>query len=393
MTEVREIRQLTFRKVLISLLMLVSLSTAAQVPLVEISLQRVPDEGILPRLLLDENGITHLLYFKKRFASPRERNGDLYYRQFDSSTESWGIPVKVTSEPFNHSGSVGRGGFAVDGDGRIHVVWYTIRPDHYFYSRSNPQRSAFEEQRSMVTDNIVGVDAGADVAAKGNQVAIVWAAGDLQREQERTVFARISLDHGQTFSAELMLGNKSFGACACCTVATEFSPQSALRVAYRSAVEGIGRHMQLLTLSPIKATAGDSNYSNLHDLQRWELSSCPVTTNDLVLGPEQQEWMIFETESRIVEMNISAGTAPQQVADPLTQTRQKNPAMAFDKEGNRLIVWAEGISFTRGGQLNWQLFDAQGIKVPSIDKPDLTVTDDSFPAVLARPGGGFIILY
>lgn len=388
-----EVRHIPFKNILVAVLLLVSLSVRAQAPQVEISLQRVPDEGILPRLLLDENGITHLLYFKKRFASPRERIGDLYYRQFDSSTESWGIPVKVTSEPFNHTGSVGRSGFAVDGDGRIHVVWYTTRPDHYFYSRSNPQRSVFEVQRSMVTDNIIGVDAGADVAAKGNQVAIVWAAGDLQREQERTVFARISLDHGQTFSAELMLGNKSFGACACCTVATEFSPQSALRVAYRSAVEGLGRHMQILSVSPIKAAAGDSNYSELHEQQRWELSSCPVTTNDLVLGPEQQEWLLFETESRIVEMNISAGTAPQQVAEPLTQTRQKNPAMAFDKEGNRLMVWAEGISFTRGGQLNWQLFDAQGIKVPSIDKPDITVTDDSFPVVLAKPGGGFIILY
>ena len=71
----------------------------------------------------------------------------------------------------------------------------------------------------MVEANLVGVDAGADIAARDNLVAIAWAAGELTREEERSVYVRLSMDFGATFSDEIMVGDKSLGACSCCGLA------------------------------------------------------------------------------------------------------------------------------------------------------------------------------
>lgn len=371
-------------------LLLASLSLSAQPG---IQVQRVPDEGIHPRLLQDAEGGLHLLYFRKRFANPRARDGDLFYRQFDAASGTWGNPVKVSSESFNYADPIYRAGFALDGEGRVHVVWFHTRPGAYFYSRSNPERTAFEPQRSLVTDNLTGVDAGADIAANGNLVAVVWAAGELSREQERTVYLRLSLDHGVSFSDEIMIGDRSLGACACCGLAVEYGADDQLYVAYRSAVNGIGRHMQLLTLDALTSEPANSSYDLLHELRQWELSACPVTSNDITRDEQGQDWLVYENQSRVALMNISAAGVPFLVQEPAEPTRQKHPAVAFDNEGNRLVVWAEGISFTRGGILHGALFDSEGRLLQRLPDETLSIPDYSSAAVAALPGGGFLVLY
>ena len=74
----------------------------------------------------------------------------------------------------------------------------------------------------MVTQFIEGVDAAGDVAAVGNQVALLWGAGALSSEESRTVYARFSDDGGVSFGPELQVGNRDIGACACCSLAAEF---------------------------------------------------------------------------------------------------------------------------------------------------------------------------
>ena len=358
-----------------------------------LDLQRVPDGGIHPRLLTDSEGNLHLLYFRKRFTNPRATDGDLYYRQYDVQAHDWGHAVKVSSASFGYRDPVYRAGFAIDGEGRVQVVWYRTRPEKYFYTRSNPERTAFEPQRDMVMTNIAGVDAGADIAARDNMVAIVWAAGELTREPERTVFVRLSLDYGETFSDEIMIGDKSLGACSCCGLAVQYNADQQLQVAYRSAVNGIGRHMQLLTLDALAADPANSFYDVPDELRRWDLSACPVTTNDIVRDRQQQDWLVFENQNRIVMKNLTAGTPSELLAEPATPTRQKHPAMAFDSEGGRLVVWGEGISFTRGGNLNAMYVDADGNR-EAVALPDAeSIPDFSSPAVALKPEGGFLILY
>ncbi len=358
-----------------------------------VDIQRTPDRGLHPRLLQDDAGNVHLLYFRKRNSNPRSREGDLFYRQYDAASFDWGPARRVSSQSFNHADPIYRANFAVDGDGRVHVVWYQSRPSRFFYTRSDPGRTAFEPRRSLVEVNLEGIDAGADIAASGSGVVVSWAAGELVREDERTVYARISNDGGETFSPEYAVGDTGLGACACCSLALEYENPHRFVVAYRSAIDGIGRHMQLLTVEQSPGSAISTDYAPLHDLQKWELSACPVSTNDIGRDYQQRNWLVFETESRIVQLNLDAGGVPARVAEPATRTRQKNPAIAFSSDGYKLIAWGEGVSFTRGGTLNWQLFDDEGNAVPAPEQPPINIPDNSAPAVTITPNGSFLILY
>jgi len=375
---------------LFGLVLLLSTTTYGQSG---VEVERTPDQGLHPRLLQDAEGNVHLLYFRKRNNNPRAREGDLFYRQYDAASFAWGPARRVSSQSFNHADPIYRANFAVDGEGRVHVVWYEPRPSQFFYTRSNPERTEFEPRRSMVSDFLEGVDAGADIAASGNSVVITWAAGALAREYERTVFARYSTDGGISFSPETVIGDRSLGACACCSLALDYEDSNRFIVAYRSAIDGVGRHMQLLTVETKSGGELVTEYADLNPLQEWELAACPVSTNDIARDYQQHNWLVFETEGRIVQMDLTASSVPVHVAEPLSRTRQKNPSAAFSSDGYKLIAWGEGVSFTRGGTLNWQLFDNEGNPVPASGKPEINIPDNSAPAATITPSGSFLILY
>ena len=366
----------------------------ASTAMAEIHVQATPDGGVQPRLAVDDSGNVHLLYFKKRLSSPRAREGNLYYRQYLWEQKRFGLPVKVSSKAFDvHTFSIARASLAVGGDGRIHAVWYLPRDNQYFYSRSDSQRTQFEAQRPIVEEFGEGLDAGADVAAIGSQVAIVWAAGNLSREYERTVYGRISTDSGATFGSELQMGNTQLGACACCSLATNFGRENELTIAYRSAIEGVGRHMQALTLQFANDEIQAGNYAELSPLQEWELSACPLSTNDIGIDSVSQQWLVFETEARIMQLKLDGGEPAVAVADPFIRTRQKNPAIAVNAAGERLIAWGEAISHPRGGRLNMHLFGVDGADLKTGFDEEIEIPDFSFPAAAQLPGGDFLVLY
>lgn len=361
---------------------------------VELLVQPTPDGGLQPRMIVDEAGDVHLLYFKKRLNQPQAREGNLFYRQYDAESSGWSNPVKVSSSAFNlQTFSIARAGMAIDGTGRIHVIWYLPKEAQYVYARSDTARTAFESQQSMVSQYAEGIDAGADIAARGDQVAIVWGAGDLSQESARTVFGRVSADNGVSFGPEIMLGDTGLGACACCSLATDFSGSGDLRVAYRSAIEGVGRHMQLLTLQLAQGAVAQASYAAVHELQQWELSSCPLSTNDIAADSQGEQWLVFETAARIVQMNLDRDSQPSLVAEPATATRQKNPAIALNASGQRLVAWGEAISHSRGGKLNIRLFESDGSSIETLYDTAIEITEFSFPAAAPLPNGTFLVLY
>lgn len=364
----------------------------------EVFVTSIPDGGLQPRLVTVADGGVHLLYFKKRLSAPSAREGNLYYREYLREERRFGLPIKVSSTAFNlQTFAIARASMAIDGEGRAHVIWYLPRENRYLYARSDVQRLQFEEQRSLVSAYIEGVDAAADVAAEGNQVAIVWGAGALSAEQERTVYARFSDDGGESFGAEQRVGNKDLGACACCSLAAEFDPQGRLSIAYRSAIDGVGRHMQWLTLhaeTSSLATANEAlrgDYSPLQPLQEWEMSSCPLSTNDFALDTNGEPWVAFETAARIIRLKAN-GTAAA-VQEPATQTRQKNPSIAVAANGDVLTAWGEAISHSKGGALRAQLEDANGVIIEWELGTEITLPNFSFPAAAAIGGNDFLLLW
>ena len=360
----------------------------------EIRIQETPDGGVQPRLTVDDSGNIHLLYFKKRLSAPSAREGNLYYRQYLPEQERFGLPVKVSSNAFDiRTFAIARASIAVGGEGRVHVVWYLPRDNQYFYTRSNIARSQFQAQQAVVDVFGEGLDAGADIAALGSQVAIVWGAGALSREYERTVYGRISNDFGATFGDELQMGSKELGACACCSLATNFDHKNELAIAYRSAIDGVGRHMQALTVQFADKAIQQGQYAELSKLQEWELSACPLSTNDITVDAAAKQWLVFETEGRINQLQLGTGSDAMPVAEPFIKTRQKNPAVAINNQGDRLIVWGEAISQTRGGRLNMHLFADDGSDKNAGFTEEVSIPKFSFPAATVLPSGDFLVLY
>ena len=360
----------------------------------DVTIQKTPDEGLQPRLVQTADGDIHLLYFKKRINRPAAREGNLYYRPYLPDQGRFGLPVKVSSQAFNlQTVAISRAAMAIGEDGRLHVMWYLAREAEYFYTRSNPERSQFEPQRAMVTEFKEGIDAGGDIAAIGSQVAIVWGAGDLTREHERTMFARFSHDHGASFGEEMRVSDPALGACGCCSLAAEYLDDDTLVIAYRSAIDGVGRHMQILTLNGVSADPESGQYQPLQALQQWEASFCPLSTNDIAYSGQDEPWIVFETEGRIVHMRLGMPETIAQAGEPYIETRQKNPAIAFNQSGEKLIAWGEAISHSRGGRLNLRLFDADGEVQTFRIEEEVQIADFSFPAAAALPDGGFLVLH
>ena len=359
----------------------------------EIIIQPTPDQGLQPRLTVDNNGDVHLLYFKKRINRPASREGNLYYRSYDHKTGQFTLPVKVSSSAFSmQTFSIARASMAITEDGRVHAFWYYPRSSEMIYSRSNPERTVFETQRSMVSIFQEGIDAGGDIASIGSSVALVWGAGKLTEEHQRTMFARFSDDYGKTFGEEVIVSNPDLGACACCSIATDYKGSSDLIISYRSAIDGIGRHMQVLTLENTNKGITGAYYKEMNELQEWEASFCPLSTNDIERSGEQR-WLVFETHNRIIKMELTSQNQASAVGPPFTETRQKNPALAINQVGEQLVVWGEAISHSRGGRLNMKLFQKDGSNAEYGFTENIMITDYSFPAAAALITNDFLVLY
>ena len=209
------------------------------------------------------------------------------------------------------------------------------------------------------------------------------------------MFTRVSSDAGISFGEELQTGDPALGACACCSLTTAYDNAGKQLLAYRSAIDNGGRHMQLLTV-PSEGQPGV--YRDLHPLHQWELYACPVTTNELLKEQDHGNWLVFENHARIImdflphESADIEPDAPLLVGDPLTETRQKNPAIAINSQREKLVVWGEAISYTRGGALNLQVFDADTVVVEVV-KPELNIPDFSFPAAAVLNDDSFLVLY
>lgn len=382
------------RLIPISALLLTLICSGVQGQAAEIQFQQVPDRGIQPRLLRDGSGNVHLLYFKKRFNNPRSFEGTLVYRQLQADN-SWSEEITVSSIRYQHRDPISRADFAIDDQGRIHAVWLDRKDDSYWYARSDTSRKSFGRAEKIVQVNATGIDAAADVSASGNMVAIVWASGDLSQEDSRQLFTRISSDHGASFGDETVLSDPKKGACSCCTLASILQNDH-LVVSYRSAVNNTGRHMQILRadINISERTVDSFSYDELLDEQLWDLAACPVTSNDLLMDPEGNIWMIFESRNRTAFMQINDKSSIRRLMPDTDVLRQKHPALAIANDGSKLIAWGEGAGFTSGGELRATVFsaDEQDLSGP-LTVPEVEIRDFSNVAVTAVGPSSFLVLY
>jgi hypothetical protein len=367
-----------------------------------VTLVRVPNGGIQPEAALDSSGVLHLLYF-----AGEPRAGDLFYVRSRDYGSTWSAPIRVNRAPGSAIaiGTIRGGQLALGDGGRVYVAWNgsdtatpkgLVNPANgqrgmpFLFARSNRQATAFEPQRSL-TRRTYGVDGGGSIAATpGGNVFAAWhalRAGGVNGEEHRLVWLARSNDEGATFSVEEPASREATGVCGCCALRLFADPSNTLYILYRSATSLTHRDVYLL-----QSTDGAESFraSKVHD---WEIGACPMSSMAFATA-DTKVWAAWETAGQVYAGVIDALSAriPTSVAAAGVPGTRKHPRLAANAAGQVLFVWTEGTAWVRGGSLAWELLDSSG-HTTADRRTAPGIPAWSFAAAVARPDGGFVILY
>ncbi len=387
------------RLLALSLLFFTASATALAPPAVELA--RVPDSGIQPQAIVGGDGTIHLLYYKGEAGA-----GDLFYVKRAAADAAWSKPIRVNSQAGTAvaAGNIRGGQIALGRAGTVHVAWNGSskakpaegKSSPMLYSRLVASQSAFDPQKSLMTAG-TALDGGGSVAAdpKGN-VYVVWHAlpvdAKVKDEMARRVFVAASTDDGRTFATEVPRSTQTNGACGCCGLKAAALEGGTVLTLYRAAGEKVNRDMRLMRSTDEGKTFTDSK------LDVWNLGTCPMSSASILPLPSGFA-LAWETKQEIRWTLVPSAKAGPGMIHTLGDKSDgaKFPSLAADSSGNVLIAWTQGMGWNKGGRLKWQLFDAKGKPLDPAD-PATSGGADGVPvwslvAAVAKPGGGFMILY
>jgi hypothetical protein len=349
----------------------------------------LPDGGIQPQALVDAGGIIHVVYF-----SGDPAGGDLYYARL-TDKQKWSAPVLVNSIRGSAlaTGSVRGAQLSLGRNGIVHVAWHGSKPlgggsgEHVpmWYARTSGDGKRFEPQRAVSGQKADGLDGGSVAADRSGHVVVAWhAMGAKPGEGNRTVYLARSSDDGATFSTPVAATAAPIGACGCCGLRALFDRRGALHVLYRAATDGKHRDTTWLMID------GGSPRPPVR-VHPWELESCPMSTYALAETADGVA-AAWETAQQIysADLNPATGTVSAPAVVPGEGSR-KHPSIAVNVAGDRLIAWAEGTAWKRGGRIAWRLTDNKGSERSSAaDAGPVPVW--GLVSAVAMPDGSFTIL-
>mgnify|MGYP003575000084 CR=1 FL=1 len=360
----------------------------------EIRFERVPDGGIQPQLILDENGRQHLLYFKGD-----AMGGDVFYATRGRDEKEFSPPIKINEQANSVivAGTMRGPQMALGRDGRAHVVWMggngadkvkvgdeMVTP--LLYARMNDGRDGFEPERNMLT-RAAGLDGGQTVAAdQKRNVYVIWhgAPPGVEGEENRALYVARSRNDGKTFAPEekAILGGK-LGACACCGLRAEVDEGGVLHVLFRSAEAGVNRNQLWLT------SRDGKTFSRVIESE-WKIATCPASSSSLAFTGDAALGA-WETEHGIIGMIRREGAAPLTLR-PEVSGKSKHPRVAINRRGEIILTWVEGAGWGEKGTLACQQFNAKGEQMGAPVRR-LELPAWSFGAPYATAAGDFVVLH
>jgi hypothetical protein len=359
-----------------------------------ITLVRVPDGGIQPQIVTDDQGTLHLLYFKGDASA-----GDLFYARQSRGEAGFGRSLRVNGRAASAMavGTIRGGQLAIGENGRIHVAWNGPEPkggDHMMapmlYTRLNDDGTAFEPERDIIT-RARGLDGGGSLAADGRgNVYVTWHApkpGNTEGEAGRAVFVAHSQDGGRSFAPERIAIEQATGACGCCGMKTFADGLGNLFISYRGALLA-GYRDQLLLVA--RDSRLDFHIALRHP---WKVAACPMSstsfarTGDSVLAAWETNGQVFWS---LLDHQGQPPSPP--VAPSALGKNPKHPVVVGSPRGEILLVWTEGTGWAKGGDVAWQRFDSAGKPIRERGRVAGLPTW-SMAAAANLPGERFLILY
>src|ERR1041385_1687981 len=355
---------------------------------------RTPDAGIQPQAVADNQGVTHLVYFKGKPGA-----GDLFYTRLEPGTMMFGRAIPVNSQPGSAIavGSIRGAQLALGRNGRVHVAWNgskAVEGAAYkgvplWYTRLNDAGTAFEPERDLIT-RAGGLDGGGSIAADNDgRVYAFWhgsAPDNTEGEAGRALFAALSSDDGKTFAAEKMVSPKAAGACGCCGMKAFADSGGNVFALYRGAGEK-GHRDEILLVSRNHGAGFEKLFGH-----SWVESKCPMSSAFL---SERKGGVLaaWETAGQVYYAGVSGQSL--KVSEPVSppgQGSRKHPVCIGNARGDVLLIWAEGTGWQRGGTLAWQSFSADGKPTDAKGRTAGAVPVWGLPAAAAR-GDEFLVIH
>lgn len=358
----------------------------------EVMLERVPDDALQPKALVDAAGVTHLMTYRGEAGA-----GDLFYATRPAGGGAFSTPTRVNSVPHSavSTGTIRGGQFALGKDGLVHVVWNGSRARKgeqppLFYTRSKAGGAGFEDQRAMSGAWVM--DGGGAVAAdtRGNVHVFYHGGkvGGMHAEAGRRVLLRTSRDSGANFDEEKIISPDGLGVCGCCAMQAFADSKGRLFVIYRTAADG-GKSRDIATVF-----SADHGKTWRHEIaSRWAIAACPMSSMSIaqagatVLMGWEKEGQVFvgawdDANAKLGSISPMPGAA----------SGRKHPVITSDAAGNVLVAWTEGTGWNRGGSVAWQLLDEKLQPAGEIGR-STGVPVWSFVSAVPAGGHGFTILH
>jgi len=373
---------------------LIRSATADSAP--QVRLERVPEGGVQPQALVDSSGTLHLVYLR---GDPK--TCDVMYCRRLAGHTNFSSVLRVNSKSGSAIaiGTVRGAQIALGRNGRVHVVWNgsdlasskSSGGSPMLYSRLTGNGQAFEPQRDLMTST-THLDGGGSVAADAEgHVYVVWhghKTTGLQEEIDRGVFVAFSSDDGRTFAPERQANPPETGVCGCCGLKAFADNRGSLAILYRSANLAGNRDSVLL----LSTNYGGSFATKV--LGQWHVSTCPMSTHELGLGPAGLTGM-WEKEGQVYLASVVSGQFDSMTSIAATGNtgNRKHPTFAsgMTKDAPLLIAWTEGTAWEKGGSLGWECLDFRGKQLSFGRMEGVPVW--SFPAAAVEKDGSFVLLY
>ena len=328
------------------------------VPRVEVL--RLPERAIKPRAAVGSDGTLHVVFYAGSL-----QQGNVFYVRRGPSDSEFSRRIRVNNGPGKAAGRgpVNSPQMALGRGDRVHVA-YRGSPEQppvgpydspgIFHARLNDDATAFEPAQNVQQATR---GSGQSVAADGSgNVWVSWFGVDSARgtEAEARMWVSRSTDGGRTFEPETAAWPEVLGACFCCATSSTVTPDGQLLLFYRSAGERRHRDMHLLI--------SDDQGHTFADLvvERWEFVGCPDTGGFVGMAGDRP-LAIWEADSK--RLRFARVPPPNQEPDITTiqgegRPPPRYPVAATNMRGETLIVWTEGVTAQRGGDVLWQLLDA-----------------------------------
>jgi hypothetical protein len=364
-------------------------------PAARVTALRVPGKGIQPQVEVDGKGTVHLIYYGGDSSA-----GDIFYVRSENGGEKFSDPIRVNSVPGSAIaiGNIRGAHLALGKNGRAHVAWNgsgKAEPKGpggstpMLYARLNDVGTAFEPQRNVMQSAGV-LDGGGSVAADGaGNVYVAWhsPAPGAKGEDNRCVWVARSTDEGKTFAAEQRANADPTGACGCCGLRAFADETGAVYVLYRAAKEEVHRDMYLL------ASADKGDHFRGEKVDDWNVNACPMSSAAFTEG-DGGVLAAWETNGQVYYCRVDQKTGQRSppVAAPGSGRGRKHPAVAVNARGETLLAWTEGMGWSKGGSVAWQVFDKDGKPTGAAGRAD-GVPAWSLVAAFTRPDGSFAVLY